>query len=331
MGFLPESRYLVNVSFLGLDARYSDSVKDITFTWATYNPSFTELEIVFRFLFLVITFAVLGYFLSSLRKYPINDWSMEQRWSSLLLLLLIFYNNPFFPLTLTSATLIGGILDAIFQSLFLFTLLLFWLCALHGLRQTRRTLVFFYLPKVLLVFPMWLSALTMEITEEFNEVRDPTFSWQLETAHYHRFRALFFVLLGAYILYTFYLTAKAFTELRTMQFIQTRLKFIVGFMGVIILLATSIVYSKFGFGILEDNFVARLYTDYASVTHFLAFYALLNLYIYLMIYAYSPCGHKEGGSLPLGDMGDSDEEVLFGDTESGVRRPLNSVDEEESD
>ena len=37
-----------------------------------------------------------------------------------------------------------------------------------------------------LVFPMWLSALTMEITEEFNEVRDPTFSWQLETAHYHR-------------------------------------------------------------------------------------------------------------------------------------------------
>ena len=115
-----------------------------------------------------------------------------------------------------------------------------------------------------------------------------------------RFRALFFVLLGAYILYTFYLTAKvakdskhcfsfpfqAFTELRTMQFIQTRLKFIVGFMGVIILLATSIVYSKFGFGILEDNFVARLYTDYASVTHFLAFYALLNLYIYLMVYAY---------------------------------------------
>ena len=128
---------------------------------------------------------------------------MEQRWSSILLLLLIFYNNPFFPLTLTSATLIGGILDAIFQSLFLFTLLLFWLCALHGLRQTRRTLVFFYLPKVfasifwllqpafsikvLLVFPMWLSALTMEITEEFNEVRDPTFSWQLETAHYHRY------------------------------------------------------------------------------------------------------------------------------------------------
>ena len=87
--------------------------------------------------------------ISSYSRYPINDWSMEQRWCSVLLLLLIFYNNPFFPLNLTSATLIGGILDAIFQSLFLFMLLLFWLCALHGLRQTRRTLVYFYLPKVI--------------------------------------------------------------------------------------------------------------------------------------------------------------------------------------
>ena len=28
---------------------------------------------------------------------------------------------------------------------------------------------------------------------------------------------------------------------------------------------------------------------------------------------------------------DSDEEVLFGDTEAGLRKPLNSLDEEESD
>ena len=69
LGFLPESKYLVNVSLLNLDSPFIvNNVKDIVFTWATYNPSFTELEIVFRFLFLVITFAVLGYFLSSLRK-----------------------------------------------------------------------------------------------------------------------------------------------------------------------------------------------------------------------------------------------------------------------
>ena len=78
-----------------------------------------------------------------------------------------------------------------------------------------------------------------------------------------------------------------------MQFIQTRLKFIVGFMGVIILLATCIVYSKFGFGVLEDNFVSRMYTSYDSATQFISFYALLNLYLYIMVYVYTPCAGRE--------------------------------------
>ena len=152
----------------------------------------------------------------------------------------------------------------------MFALLAFWLCTLHGLRQTRRTWKF-YLPKFLIVFPMWLAALTMEITQEFNEVRDPTFSFQINTAHYKRFQVLFFCLLFIYTAYIVFLVAKAFTELRSMQFIQTRLKFITSFMGIIITLCISIVYTKFGFGVLEDNFISRFYTSYDSVTQFLSF------------------------------------------------------------
>lgn len=330
LGYLPDSMYLINASFLGFE-HYSYTIQDLLFTWATYNPAFTELEVVFRFLFFVLTFAVLIFFGGNLRKYPIQDWSMEQRWICMLLVLLIFYNNPLFPLTLTSSTLFAGILDAIFQSTFLFALLAFWLCTLHGLRQTRRTWKFF-LPKFLIVFPMWLSALTMEITQEFNEVRDPTFSFQINTAHYKRFQVLFFCLLFIYIGYIVFLIVKAFTELRSMQFIQTRLKFITCFMGIIISLCISIVYTKFGFGVLEDNFISRFYTSYDSVTQFLSFYALLNLYMYMMVYVYSPCGGKEVSGMALSDtvmMGDSDEEVLYGDSE--VRKPLNSHDDEESD
>ena len=111
---------------------------------------------------------------------------MEQRWVVVLLVMLLFYNNPFFPLTLSSTPLTAGILDSIFQSTFLFSLLMFWLCVLHGLRQTRRHIIKFYLPKFALVFPMWLAALTMEITQQVNEVRDPTYSFQINTAHYYR-------------------------------------------------------------------------------------------------------------------------------------------------
>ena len=90
-------------------------------------------------------------------------------------------------------------------------------------RQTRRGLLF-YLPKFLLVFLMWLSVLTMEITQQFNEVRDPTYSFQINTAHYSRFQALFSMLLLIYTLYILVLVVRAFVQLRSVQFLQTRLK-----------------------------------------------------------------------------------------------------------
>ena len=332
LGFLPETEYLVNASLFGFDHQ-SYTVKDLLFTWATYNPAFTQLELAFRFIFFLLTLGTLVFFVHSLHKFPVLDWSMEQRWMVLLLVLLSLYNNPLFPLTLSSAPLLAGILDSIFQTSFLFTLLMFWLCVLHGLRQTRRPLVRFYFPKFLLVFLMWLSALTMEITQQFNEVRDPTYSFQINTAHYYRFRILFFLLFFIYTKYAVYLIFKAFVELRSLQFIQTRLRFITGFMGVIIILCVSIVYVKFGFGVLEDNFISRLYTSYDSATQFISFYALLNLYIYMMVYVYTPCAGREVprvASSLLMDDSDTEETVLFG--ESDVRKPLTSArDEEESD
>ena len=301
LGQLPDSVYLVTASLLGF-SRYSYTVRDLVFTWATYNAAFTQLELAVRFLFFTLTLGVLVFFIHRLHKFPVLDWSMEQRWVVILLLLLLLYNNPLYPLTLSASPLFAGILDSIFQSSFLFTLLLFWLCALHGLRQTQRALLSFYAPKFCLVFPMWLSALTMEITQQFNEVRDPTYSYQINTAHYTRFRLLFFFLLFMYTKYIVYLIVKAFIELRSMQFIQTRLKFITGFMLVIIVLCVSIVYSKFGSGVLEDNFVSRLYTSYDSATQFISFYALLNLYLYIMVYVYTPCAGRQVFKPGLYDM-----------------------------
>ena len=44
LGYLPDTEYLVNASIFGLD-HLSYKVKDLLFTWATYNPAFTELEL----------------------------------------------------------------------------------------------------------------------------------------------------------------------------------------------------------------------------------------------------------------------------------------------
>ena len=49
-----------------------------------------------------------------------------------------------------------------------------------------------------------------------------------------------------------------------------------------------LILCRYGSGMLEDNLVARVYTSYETEGHFLAFYTVLNCYVYLLAYVYSP-------------------------------------------
>lgn len=115
--------------------------------------------------------------------------------------------------------------------------------------------------------------------------------------------------------------------------------------------------NRFGFGVLEDNFVASLNTTYTSSAQFMCFYGLLNFYLYTMAYVYSPSGRPLHGKSqhkleekrkkiqkwklnkyiklffytetltkdnPAFSMvNDSDEDVIYG-SDDDSRRPLNS-------
>jgi len=52
------------------------------------------------------------------------------------------------------------------------------------------------------------------------------------------------------------------------------------------MLTLSIVASRYGSGILEDNFVARIYTSYDSGGQFLALYTVLNCYVYVLVFMF---------------------------------------------
>lgn len=96
--------------------------------WKTYNQTFSQVEIWFRFVFVVLTFMVTVrtptafrtnrtkcaspkrdspfplltfqcMFAHSLRKFSMRDWGIEQKWMSILLPLLLLYNGkrPCYP------------------------------------------------------------------------------------------------------------------------------------------------------------------------------------------------------------------------------------------
>ena len=97
----------------------------------------------------------------------------------------------------------------------------------------------------------------MAILQETNEMRDPSYSYQLNSAHYEHYQMYFVSVLAVYVLYLVYLALRAFGELRAMNFLDARLKFHAASLTVVLGLTFSILVSRYGKGILEDNFVSR--------------------------------------------------------------------------
>ncbi|XP_055955169.1 transmembrane protein 181 [Patella vulgata] len=316
LGYLDFAKYIITITFYGLEnAKFE--IKDIDFAFKSYNTSFTQIEIWIRFIFLVMTFFATIIFAHSLRKFSLRDWSIEQKWMSVLLPLLLLYDDPIFPLTFLVNSWVPGMIDGIFQATFLCALLLFWLCLYHGVRQTDRRFVRFYIPKLFVVGLIWLAAVTLASWQEYNELQDPTFYYRLDTTNFDGFKIFFFVIGGFYLLYLAYLLIRAYAELRSMPFFDLRLKFMTALMVIVLSISIVITVMRFGSGALDDNFVSEISTNYENSTEFVSFYGLLNLYMYTMAFVYSPSKNaiyethfKDNPALSM--LNDSDEEVHYG-------------------
>ncbi|XP_042328065.1 transmembrane protein 181 isoform X2 [Sceloporus undulatus] len=316
LGYLNYIRYDISVSFDNLLPFYQ--IKSYDFTWKTYNPSFSQMEIWFRFVFVVLTFIVTCLFAHSLRKFSMRDWGIEQKWMSILLPLLLLYNDPFFPLSFLISSWFPGMLDDFFQSLFLCALLLFWLCVYHGIRvQGERKCVTFYFPKLLIVGLLWLASVTLGIWQTVNELHDPTYQYGIDTSNFQRMKIFFLVVATVYILYLLFLIIRACSELRNLPYVDLRLKFLTALTFVVLVFSITILYLRFGSQVLQDNFVTELSTHYHNSAEFLSFYGLLNFYLYTLAFVYSPSKNalyesqlKDNPAFSM--LNDSDDDVIYG-------------------
>ncbi|XP_069811695.1 transmembrane protein 181 isoform X1 [Dendropsophus ebraccatus] len=317
LGYLNYTKYSLDVRFDNLDLlKYT--ITGVTFTWKTYNPTFSQVEIWFRFVFVVLTFMVTCLFAHSLRKFSMRDWGIEQKWMSVLLPLLLLYNDPFFPLTFLVNSWFPGMLDDLFQSLFLCALLLFWLCVYHGIRvQGERKCMTFYLPKFLIVGLLWLASVTLGIWQTVNELHDPTYQYRVDTGNFQGMKIFFLIVSTLYILYLLFLVIRACSELRNMPYVDLRLKFLTALTFLVLVISIVILYLRFGSQVLQDNFVAELTTHYQNSAEFLSFYGLLNFYLYTLAFVYSPSKNalyesqlKDNPAFSM--LNDSDDDVIYG-------------------
>ncbi len=92
-----------------------------------------------------------------------------------------------------------------------------------------------------MVGTLWFAALTMALLQESNELRDPSFSYQINTAHYQSFQLYLISMLAMYVVYFLYLALRAFGELRAMNFLDSRLKFHATTLFFVVLLTLGII------------------------------------------------------------------------------------------
>ncbi|XP_011303897.1 transmembrane protein 181 isoform X1 [Fopius arisanus] len=330
LGSLDYTHYMITVRFYGLEGfhqRYT--IRDLMFYFKNYNPAFTQIEIWFRLIFLLAAFIMTCWFGHSLRKYPVTDWSIEQKWISILLPLLILYNNPLFPMIFLLNSWVPGMLDAIMQTTFLCAILMFWLCVYHGLRQNERKIATFYLPKFLVIGCLWVAALILATWLRCTELEDPTYNYVLDTSNYYGLKVFFFTVGGIYIAYLALLMLRAYSELRSMPYFDLRLRFLTLLAVIVAGVCALVTARQFGAGVLEDSFASRLSTYYRTSAQFMALYGLLNFYLYTMAYVYSPGIQQVYGqhssitkdNPAFSMINDSDEEVIYGSDEDS-RRPL---------
>ncbi|XP_069788269.1 transmembrane protein 181 isoform X4 [Narcine bancroftii] len=308
-----------------------------------YNASFSQVEIWFRFIFVVFTFMVTCLFAHSLRKFSMRDWAIEQKWMSILLPLLLLYNDPFFPLSFLVNSWFPGMLDDLFQAIFLCALLLFWLCVYHGFRvQGERKFLTFYLPKLFIVGLLWLAAVTLGIWQTVNELHDPTYQYRVDTSNFQGLKIFFLIVGSLYILYLVFLIVRACSELKNMPYFDLRLKFLTGLTFIVLIISIVILYLRFGANVLQDNFVAELSNHYQNSAEFLSFYGLLNFYLYTLAYVYSPSKNavyesqlKDNPAFSM--LNDSEDDVIYGSDyeemplQNGRANKSKYQDESESD
>ncbi|XP_072940014.1 transmembrane protein 181 [Epargyreus clarus] len=329
LGALEYTHYMLHIRFYGLrefHKRYH--IREIVFYFKTYNPAFTQMETWFRFIFLLTTFTVACWFAHSLRKYSTQDWAIEQKWLSILLPLLLLYNDPIFPMRLVSGSCAAPLADALLQTTFLAAVLLAWLALYHGLRQVERGFVSFYLAKLLVVGAAWAPAALLAVWQRYYAHRDPTFDY---TTHpdYPVVKIMFFSAITLYFLYLLVLIVKAYSDLRNMPFFDVRLRCLSIIVGTVTFITTLLALQSWGPAALQDHWASQPKVHYDTSAPFMAMYGLFNFKLYILAYLFSPGGGsihetaitKDNPAFSM--INDSDEDVIYGSDEES-RRPLNS-------
>lgn len=95
------------------------------------NSSFSVFSIVLRAVFFGVSVTGFSIFVRNLRRVPRKSFVLEQKFAFLLGLELMFFNDPFYAITITIPNDASNFFSVLWVVATVCTLLFFWVCALE--------------------------------------------------------------------------------------------------------------------------------------------------------------------------------------------------------
>lgn len=129
---LDYSRFRIEVSIPGGDV--GGFIGDYLFQWQATNPAYIVEQVVIRSMLSCSSLVVAIWFGIRLGKTSFKSWTMEQFWGLVLSCLLVFLNNPLYPLQAFTASAFFPVLFSLFEAAFVSVWMLYALLYLEMVR-----------------------------------------------------------------------------------------------------------------------------------------------------------------------------------------------------
>ena len=294
-------------------------ITDVKFREQTANIDYNNLRLGFHLTFLTIVVVSLCVYLFIMRNKTWDQWTFEQKASMALMLALVGYNDPFFPLKFLVDSAVFPILGAILESAFQITVLLFWIFFLDRYRrpagQPWSPFALSEIPKYVLVLSYFVFTLTLYSWVRAREQTEPIPGENLPTGVIVLFylAAITFAAIVLYVVILVLITAGP---------IQGKARSYRRFMYVVI--PTIIVMVCVTLGVFTNSFgpYGRTLTEYMFFT------GVWNLYVWIIAYGAWPYWGRfqdsNPGDLPL-EEGEEEDRIQFNDQDPSVDPLLEST------
>jgi hypothetical protein len=285
--FVKYKSYIINVRFLKHEAQNLKNMFDPTveFNITYVNPHYAWFELVCRYILLIFSFIFGIIFYNYVKnRQQFKYWHVEQKWIAAELFMLILFNNPLYILRFFLVKNSLLLVNIFFRDSFICFMLLSLLIFTHSMytKYERDSFGQFYIPKLVIIVPIWIISCVANMISENRKIRDATYSLKTELPNYY------FLMLSLFIFILFYLILLSYYVIRTISILldaprKYTIKFrIVWGMTLAILLLTIMTF-----------FVLNTFEKLNTAIFLTTFQVLFNVYPMLLAILFLPSRHRE--------------------------------------